>query len=749
MAADITIDDLQSVFGEPLLNQLQGVNETLGKIQDILGSKKIGAFESVSNKLKSFTDYINNLKDTKNEPKTQAANKERENQSKDDKVDEKGLSNIKLVSSSDNVSTSLKILPVKVVSDPKHVPDVNIRIPAETKVWIENLIYDTLDHLIENQQNKKKTDDKKKENPSDKKESWINKLLAGLLGGSMIAGLLGKIISPFKFLAKGLLGVISKSFSGVGKLVFSVVKKLLGPIGPLLAGAGLAVAGVMTLLSGIKDSGPYKGIKKVLGKGLLNVGMSILKKEFDKLGKMASSAIKTLTKDLAKGGFIRNFVAATKKGFRSIFRTLSKLPSKLFGGITSALKGMFSGIAGKATGAVAKGGAKGLISKLAGTAGKFLLKGLKRLPLIGTLIGLGFAVSRIMKGDYIGGLLDIASAVASAVPIVGTALSIAIDLFSAYRDTQTGGSEKAGKAQMDWVEGTKKWIAEKIKYVPIIGPLIDMAKAIGDGDYLGALGYLAKAAIPPLGIIIDLLNSNETTASTTTSTISSIKGFFTTIKDSLISAVINMLPESILGVSIRARVAKMLGVDGYGNPIDNTKNNATTNSAVPKAVAKVADIPKAVIENTNKKEESHWYNPLSWKSLNKTQTQNTQPANTSSVEQQSTPEANVQPAENQAIPTANIQPTEKQTIPASNIDADNSSDNTDAMVDNQKEHSALLKGLIEYQKQTAANTKALINTITKMQNGGNTVSVNNVSSPTSFIQSPVTSSSFRQAILQR
>jgi hypothetical protein len=394
---------------------------------------------------------------------------------------------------------------------------------------------------------------------------------------------------------------------------------------------------------------------------------------------------------------------------------------------------MFSGIAGKAAGAVAKGGAKGLIAKLAGTAGKFLLKGLKRLPIIGTLIGIGFAISRIMKGDFIGGALDISSAIASAVPVVGTALSIAIDLFSAYRDTQTGGSEKAGKAQVGWIEGAKKWIAEKIKYVPIIGPLIDMAKAIGDGDYLGALGYLAKAAIPPLGIIIDLLNSNETTANATSSAISDIRSFFTTIKDSLISAVINMLPESILGVSVRARVAKMLGVDGYGNPVDDTGNNTTTaKPAVPEGAAKVADVPKAVI-----------------KTANKAQTQETQPVNTQSVETQSTPKTNIQPTESRVIPTTNIQPVEKNIIPETTTDVENSSDNTDDMVNNQKEHSTLLKGLIEYQRQTAANTKALISAMTKMQGGGNKVSVNNVSSPTSFIQSPVTSSSFRQAILQR
>jgi len=227
-----------------------------------------------------------------------------------------------------------------------------------------------------------------------------------------------------------------------------------------------------------------------------------------------------------------------------------------------------------------------------------------------------------------------------------------------------------------------------------------------------------------------------------------------------------LLPESILGVSIRARVAKMLGVEGYGNPIDDTKaNTATSKPVVPENAAKVADVPNAVtgeVKRTdnkkttstppaadNKKNESHWYNPLSGESNDKALAQKTQSVVPQVTETQAAPTTNIQPVETQATPVATVQPVEKNIVPDTTNEADNSSDSVDEMVDNQKEHSNLLKGLIEYQKQTAANTKALINAIAKMQGGGNTVSVNNVSSPTSFIQSPVTSSSFRQAILQR
>ena len=76
-------------------------------------------------------------------------------------------------------------------------------------------------------------------------------------------------------------------------------------------------------------------------------------------------------------------------------------------------------------------------------------------------------------------------------------------------------------------------------------------------------------------------------------------------------------------------------------------------------------------------------------------------------------------------------------------------DGINDMSDSLDEHSTLLKGLIEYQKQTATNTKELIQAFLKSQGNGGNVSVNNVNSSTNIISSPVTSSAFRQSILQR
>jgi len=847
MAADITIQELESVFGKPLLDQLTGANESLDKIQKLLGSKKLDALESMSNKFKAMSDFITGLKQPKEvkeanpkEVKAPAVSRETTKDDKD-KKSSNGIFDIEAVTSSKVIGGSTKILPVRVVEDPKKRTAVDVYIPPETRVWIENLIGDTVKDVfdIAEEKDRAKKKDTKKEDKKEDKKNWWDKLLAGLMGGGLIASLLGKILSPlkllskiilgpFKWLAKELLHLLPLVLKETGKLVMPIIRGLLGAVGPLLAGAGLAIAGIATLLSGLKDSGPYKGLKKLIGKGLLASGAALIKKEFTKLGKLVLDAAKSLT----KGGFVRNFVAATTKGFRNIFRTIEKLPGKIFSGATKALKSLFSGITGKAVGAVAKGGGKGLIARLASTAGGFFLKGLKRLPLIGTLIGIGFAVSRIMKGDFVGGLLDLASAAAAAVPVVGTALSIAIDLFSAYRDTKTGGSEKAGKANMGWINNAKKWIGDNIRYVPVIGPLIDMAKAISDGNYLDALGYLAKAAIPPLGIVVDLLQSKagqETVAKGidfmadiskwVSDKVKNIpylrslagagealftgKGWFEVLKalgqdftpfkviadllestnadanaataatgapkesmtDTLFKAILNMVPDvSLFGWSLKEWVAGQLGLK-YDSKTKTASvapksPEAPKTSEVPESAAKVANLPET------KKKESHWYNPLSWgsdnkesnntstpvQSTNNTQTQESQQPlvqSTNDTSTQTSQQASIQPTDNKQTPTATIQPTETPAVPKDEAPAsDDAAGNMSDMSDSLNEHSTLLKGLIEYQKQTAANTKALIAAL-KSQNPASNAVVTNVNSPTNIVSGPGTSSMFRMGVLQR
>lgn len=83
--------------------------------------------------------------------------------------------------------------------------------------------------------------------------------------------------------------------------------------------------------------------------------------------------------------------------------------------------------------------------------GKFAGKGLlKRIPIIGSIVGLGFAVDRLMKGDIEGALLETGSAglglLDLAVPGLGTGLSLAADAGIAARDFKKTGSITPGES---------------------------------------------------------------------------------------------------------------------------------------------------------------------------------------------------------------------------------------------------------------------------------------------------------------
>ena len=60
--------------------------------------------------------------------------------------------------------------------------------------------------------------------------------------------------------------------------------------------------------------------------------------------------------------------------------------------------------------------------------GKTMIKtGIKKVPILGAIAGLGFGVQRLLSGDPAGALMEVASGVASTIPGAGTAISIGID----------------------------------------------------------------------------------------------------------------------------------------------------------------------------------------------------------------------------------------------------------------------------------------------------------------------------------
>ena len=205
----------------------------------------------------------------------------------------------------------------------------------------------------------------------------------------------------------------------VGILTAAMIANTLsqGFLGKSFKGLG----GKMTNLLGKGGKGVLSGAK-ALGKGAIAGVKSV--------GKGALSGAKALGKGAMSVG----------KGVLSGAKTLGK---GAITGVKSVGKGALN-VAKAAKGSVGKTAAK-----IAGKgAGKALLK---KIPGIGLVAGLGFAAGRLMKGDALGALGEVASGAASLIPGIGTAVSTAIDVGMIARD-----ASKAAKDTAETVKDTTK-----------------------------------------------------------------------------------------------------------------------------------------------------------------------------------------------------------------------------------------------------------------------------------------------------
>ena len=186
-----------------------------------------------------------------------------------------------------------------------------------------------------------------------------------------------------------------------------------------------------------------------------------------KLGKMFKG-FGGMFKNFGKGGFMKGVksvgsgalkgVKSVGKGVLSGAKTLGKGAMSVGKGVLSGAKtlgkGAITGVKSVGKGAlnvakVAKGSVGKTAAKIAGKgAGKALLK---KIPGIGLVAGLGFAAGRLMKGDALGALGEVASGAASLIPGIGTAVSTAIDVGMIARD-----ASKAAKDTAETVKDTTK-----------------------------------------------------------------------------------------------------------------------------------------------------------------------------------------------------------------------------------------------------------------------------------------------------
>jgi hypothetical protein len=116
-----------------------------------------------------------------------------------------------------------------------------------------------------------------------------------------------------------------------------------------------------------------------------------------------------------------------------------------------------------------------------------LAKVFKWIPGVGSLLSLAFAVDRFSRGDYFGGLLEVAAGIAYFVPGIGTAIGVGIDMFNTFLDYKQSQPENKniGKSEIvvglleqatEWFIG--KFGVERLYQIPVIGPMMKIVKGL-------------------------------------------------------------------------------------------------------------------------------------------------------------------------------------------------------------------------------------------------------------------------------
>ena len=224
---------------------------------------------------------------------------------------------------------------------------------------------------------------------------------------------------------------------------------------------------------------------------------------FDALGPVGQFIVKAITRIKALGIIFKGIIKGVTGAFKMLKATkLGQVVGDIAKGIGAFFKGIggkilrwlgFGGAAAKGGGALAKGfrTAGGLLKTIfggiIGKVGGKLLKTLKFLPVIGSLVSFGFAFARFKKGETIPAIFEILSGILNLIPLGFTQIiSMAIDGGLLLYDMYTAKNEKREKAGMEkisFLTWFKETIGSKLitvlKYLPGIGGIFTLGEAFG------------------------------------------------------------------------------------------------------------------------------------------------------------------------------------------------------------------------------------------------------------------------------
>lgn len=234
---------------------------------------------------------------------------------------------------------------------------------------------------------------------------------------------------------------IYRLLSGMGdvKNWFNSTFPMLGKILGFLGGISTVVSGLKGLGGAIKMIGALfggKGLGGILrlgGRGLRTAGR-VAGRALGTAGRWIGRAARSVGSALGIGGLTAAGSAAADVGADVATRSATKAAEK------QAVK-----TAGKSA---------------TKAAGKSLLKtgfksAVKKIPVLGALAGGLFAIPRLLKGDWAGAGLEVASGAASLLPGAGTAASIGIDAALAAKDMKDAMKEEQAKEEAEQQPGVE------------------------------------------------------------------------------------------------------------------------------------------------------------------------------------------------------------------------------------------------------------------------------------------------------
>jgi hypothetical protein len=233
-----------------------------------------------------------------------------------------------------------------------------------------------------------------------------------------------------------------------------------------------------------------------LAKVLTVIGGAVLFSKIAKMGKMFGK-MAGWAKSIAK------FFGMAEKAAPKVLQATMKSTGKTVSGAAAqtAVK------AGTATATKVAGKAG---TKMAAKAGsKVVGKGLaKRIPIIGSLVGLGFAIDRLAKGDTEGALLETGSAglglLDLVVPGLGTGLSLAADAGIAARDFSKSGTITPGSPKNITTKGTT---TSSTKEIPVKDYII---KTLPEDTIVGAGGTKLGRTDEMVALLQELISAVKT-----------------------------------------------------------------------------------------------------------------------------------------------------------------------------------------------------------------------------------------------